>query len=129
MNRNLASGLNEGTIRICNIDNEGYIKTLIGHCKLQLFVCKLQLLQSGELISCSADHKVKIWDLNKGSCIKTLVSQNDTVSSILVTQTGTFISRSHFGPISIWYKETGLIMIGDQKIEGFPDLVRVYLKC
>ena len=61
---------------------------------------RLLELENSELISCSADKTIKIWDLNTGICIKTLAEHKDYAMSIIENkQNNTLISCSLDGTI------------------------------
>ena len=81
------------------------VKTLEGHSSC---VWRFQELESGELISCSHDHSIKIWDLKKGSCLKTLIGHTKFVTSIrIIRQNSTLLSCSEDGTIKTWNLGTG----------------------
>ena len=52
-----------------NIESGECIKTLNGHSG---YVFKLELAERGELISCSADHSIKVWDIENERAIPEL---------------------------------------------------------
>ena len=74
----LASGLNEGTIRILNVTTDFTIKTLIGHTDT---VTSLALFADGSLASGSFK-EIRIWNLNSGLTFKTLTGPNNLVQSL-----------------------------------------------
>ena len=73
--------------------------TLKGH--LNCITC-IKELAPGFIISGSNDGMIKIWNLERGVCIKTLNDHKSTISQILLTQKGTIVSVSHDGTIKIW---------------------------
>ena len=80
------------------------VKTLQGHLSL---VCRLDQLESDELVSCSLDCAIKIWNLTKGICIQTLLGHSSNVTSIRVNgQNNTLASVSYDGTIKIWNLKT-----------------------
>ena len=63
------------------------------------------MLANGELLSCSSDNTIKVWDLNKeGCCIKTLVANNKEffLSFKINRQNTALVSCSTRGIIQIW---------------------------
>ena len=81
------------------------VKTLQEHSEC---VFRLQALESGELISCSRDKTIKIWDLNEGSCIITLFGHTDEIKSIRIdNQTNILASCSEDKTIKIWNLKSG----------------------
>lgn len=59
----LASGSNDQTIKIWNLETERYIKTLRGH-KSAVFC--LQVTNNGILVSGSQDQTIKCWEVKTG---------------------------------------------------------------
>ena len=69
---------------------------------------RLQQLESGELISCSDDQTIKIWDLTESSCANTLGGHSGVVRSIRVnSQNNNLVSCSSDGTIKTWDSKTG----------------------
>ena len=72
------------------------------------WVWRLQQFESGELVSCSGDRTIKIWDLTEGCCTKTLVGHSGVVSSIRINRlNNTLASCSQDGTIKTWDPKTG----------------------
>jgi WD40 repeat protein len=68
-NNHFASGSDDFTIKVWNIDNLDDVtltSTLTGHTDIVYF---LKLMPNGNLISGSKDKYIKIWDMNKLACI------------------------------------------------------------
>ena len=63
-NGQLASGSDDRTIKMLTMESGKYVKTRQGHSDL---ICRLEQLESGELVSCSLD--INIWNLLEGTCI------------------------------------------------------------
>lgn len=54
--------------------------------------------QSNLIVSGSFDESIKIWDVKKGKCMKTLPAHSDPVSAVHFNRDGTMIvSCSHDG--------------------------------
>ena len=67
----------------------------------------LQMLVNGELISCSMERMIKVWDLYKGRCIKTVVEHNDMkhISIVMLRinkQNTTLVGSANDGTIKAW---------------------------
>jgi WD40 repeat protein len=61
----LASGSEDHTIKIWNINNLTCERTLFGHTG---YVDSLVHLSDDRLVSGSSDHTIKIWNVNNGTC-------------------------------------------------------------
>ena len=55
-----------------------------------------------KLISASTDKTIKIWDLDTGDCLKTLIDHKKWVTSILILPNNKFISGSCDKTLKIW---------------------------
>ena len=58
------------------------------------FFGRLKLTQNHQLVSCSQDESIKLWDLNTGVCLKTLNGHKDFVNCIRLLSTGELASCS-----------------------------------
>ena len=105
-NGHLASGSDDDNdIKIWNMRNKRCVKVLQGH---KDSVWRLQVLESGELISCSTDKTIKIWNTHEGKCILTLKGHTNHVESIRIhSQTNTLVSRDSMGIVKKWNLKTG----------------------
>jgi WD40 repeat protein len=63
-------------------------------------------LPTGELVSGSRDGVVKIWDLQTGSCIKTLGGHTAYVYYLQVLSASEFVRTSYDATIKIWDLQT-----------------------
>ena len=103
-NGQLASSA-EDTITFWDMESGECVNTLQGHSS---YVCRLEQLESGELVSCSNDSTIKIWNLTQNICVQTLVGHTDWVTSIrLNSQNNTLMSCSCDGTVKIWDLKTG----------------------
>ena len=81
------------------------LKTLHGHSDR---VNRLIELESGELISCSSDSTIKIWNIMGNTCKRTLFGHTDSVESIRVcSKSKTLVSCSYDGQFKTWDLNTG----------------------
>ena len=101
-NGQLASGSHDYTIKLWNLESRQCVQTLLGDTDR---ICKLRALLSGELVSCSGDSYINIW--NKTEIIRTLVGHTNFVGSIrLNSQNNTLVSCSYDGTIKTWHLNT-----------------------
>lgn len=70
-------------------------------------VRSLAVLSDDKIISDSKDNAIKIWDINKGDCIKTLNGHSDAVLSVAALENDKIISGSVDNAIKIWDINTG----------------------
>jgi F-box and WD-40 domain protein 1/11 len=60
------------------------------------------------IVSGSSDRKIKIWNANTGSCLKTLEGHNALVRALAFDpQNGRLVSASYSGSIRVWDVYTG----------------------
>jgi len=76
----IASGSDDRTIKIWDLDTGAEIKSLTGHTDLVRSVCYIS--EKNQIVSGSDDCTIKIWDLNTGAVIKSLTGHNDRVLSL-----------------------------------------------
>ena len=106
------------------MDSGECVKTLNGHSK---WIWRLEQLESGELVSCSWDNTIKMWDLSEGTCIRALVGHIDWVRSIRINmQNNTLMSCSEDKTIKTWDLKTGkCVNTIDNKSAVLRDLILI----
>jgi WD40 repeat protein len=131
----IISGHQDGQIRLWNQATGVCLKTLQGHISpvsavvllppgteptrsdhlpIQPLATKEQNCQL--LASCSDDRTIKIWDLKRGECVRTLWGHQGWVQSITVSPNGRMLaSGSHDRTIKIWDWRSGECL---QTLEG-----------
>ncbi len=73
-------------------------------------------------MSGSADKTIRIWDVESGECIKTLIGHQEDVWRVIYSPDGKYIiSGSHDRTIKIWDVETGECL---RTLEGHTNRVR-----
>ena len=80
------------------------IKTLNGH---EDNVQSLVLLPNGNLISCSKDKTIKVWNVGQELCSKTLIGHAESVDGIILLDNDNLASASNDKLIKILNLETG----------------------
>ena len=93
--------------KILDIENGTFLKTF-NYAHSVYNVNQLQQMESGELISCSEDTSIKIWDSEKEECVKKLIGHKHGVTSINIRHDKTLISTSTDGTIKFWSLKTGM---------------------
>ena len=100
----LASGSNDNSIKIWNLNSGECIKTLNGHTSV---VRSLQLLANNRLASGSDDKSIKIWNLDSGECLKTLSGHTNYIYSLHLLAKNRLASGSNDNLIKIWNLDSG----------------------
>jgi serine/threonine protein kinase len=101
----LASGSDDKTIKIWNLNNKKEIRTLKGHSNT---VYSVAISLDGKIIvSGSSDKTIKIWNLQTGQLINTLYGHKDFVNSVAISPDGqTIASGSYDHTIKLWNLKT-----------------------
>ena len=102
----IASGSDDDTVRLWDVNTGTHIKTLTGHTDL---VRSVSFSPDGSTIaSGSDDDTVRLWDVNTGTHIKTLTGHTGEVSSVSFSPDGsTIASGSGDGTVRLWDVNTG----------------------
>ena len=115
-NGNVASGGQDGTIKIWDINKKQLISTLTGHTSMIWEICELE---GNKIISASDDNKSKIWDLNTKKS-EDLCKSNRHISSIAVLKNNKVVLASG--------KNIFLYDLKTKEQESFLDISVWYLK-
>jgi WD40 repeat protein len=92
----------------------------INKCEYALTYCKLKNSDSPIIITGSADQTIKLWDIEKAQCIKTLIGHSHSIDTLKLLQNGHLISGSRDKTIRIWNLSTGQCT---QILEGHKDSI------
>jgi len=118
----LATGAEDKTIKIWDIETERVLKNFEGH---EAEIYFLEYSPDGSfLVSGSGDKTVKVWNIEQNICMRTLKSEmeeSDGITSVAISHDGRFIaagSLDHF--IKLWDTETGRMI---HQFEGHSDAV------
>ncbi|PCI36007.1 MAG: hypothetical protein COB50_05195 [Thiotrichales bacterium] len=111
----LASGSNDGTIKLWEISSGKCLRTLTGHSN---YVESLVALDNGMLAS-GTEEEIKIWNISSGKCLKTLKGSNGRlmvlVNGVLATGTGGYEKT-----IKLWDISSGKCL---KTLSGHSDYV------
>ena len=103
-----ASGSEDGTIRVWDLDSGEFERGLKGHTNSVQGCC---FSPNGELLaSCSSDISVKLWDFkdNTYECVKTLRGHDHNISQVRwLPDSASLVSCSRDGTIRVWEVESG----------------------
>jgi WD40 repeat protein len=115
----LASGGDDGTIRIWNTSTGTLIITLLGHPSN---VRSVAFSPDGtKLASGSSDNTIKLWNVNTGTVINTLSGHTDIVTSVTFSPDGTKLaSGSYDKTIKLWNVSTGTLI---NTLSGYTNYV------
>jgi WD40 repeat protein len=115
-NGNVASGGQDNTIKIWDINKKQLISTLTGHTSM---IWEIRELEGNKIISASDDNKSKIWDLNTKKS-EDLCKSNRHISSIAVLKNNKVVLASG--------KNIFLYDLKTKEQESFLDISVWYLK-
>lgn len=83
-----------------------YFQTYKGHANL-VFCCCFNPTNN-QIISGSYDETVRIWDVNTGTCIRTIPAQSDPVTSVdFHKDGGMFVTSGYDGAFRLWDATNG----------------------
>jgi WD40 repeat protein len=113
----LASGSDDSTIKIWNVESRACERTLSGHNTIVRSV--IQLLD-GRLASGSWDKTIKIWNINSGTCERTLSGHSGGVQSVIQLSNGRLASGSWDATVKIWNINNGTC---ERTLSGHSEIV------
>jgi small GTP-binding protein len=118
--KTLASGSDDNTIKIWDVNNGKLIRSLEGHSSS---VNSVAFSPDGKtLASGSDDNTIKIWDVNNGKLIRSLEGHSSSVWSVAFSPDGkTLASASNDNTIKIWDVNNGKLI---RSLEGHSNSVR-----
>ncbi|MEQ8462508.1 WD40 domain-containing protein [Coleofasciculus sp. E1-EBD-02] len=104
--KTLASGSDDNTIKLWNLETGEEIATLTGH---DSWVNSVSFSPDGKILaSGSYDNTIKLWNLETGKAITTLTEHDSSVNSISFSPNGKILaSSSDDKTIKLWNLETG----------------------
>ncbi len=104
--RHIASGSNDGTVKVWDIESRRAILTLPGHSGA---VASVAFSPEGKHIaSASNDGTVKLWDTDGGREVLSLAAQSEGIVSVAFSPDGRHVaSSSSGGTVKLWGVEDG----------------------
>lgn len=103
----LASGDENGTIKIWNLNTGEEVCSLYGHSKSS-WVCAITFSPDGQmLVSGSNDKTVKLWDWRTGQQIRNFSGHTDHIKTVAISSNGQIVSGSNDKTIKVWDLRTG----------------------
>jgi 3-deoxy-D-manno-octulosonate 8-phosphate phosphatase KdsC-like HAD superfamily phosphatase len=110
----LASASRDNTVKIWNVNNGTCERTLSGHIKIDIDVVSRTVgvisviqLSDGRLASGSSDNTVKIWNVDNGTCERTLSGHSEAVHILIQLSDGRLASASRDNTVKIWNVNNG----------------------
>jgi WD40 repeat protein len=104
--RHLASGSQDQTVRLWDVNTGQCLKTLAGHTN---WVSSVAFSPDGRLLaSGSNDQTVRLWDISTGQSLKTLSGHTNWVWSVAFSPDGRLLaSGSADATLKLWDVQTG----------------------
>ncbi|GAA5810738.1 hypothetical protein MFLAVUS_004164 [Mucor flavus] len=99
----IVSGSSDSNIMITRIDSGFVIRTLRGH---QDSVLSLRLVNDDQIISCSKDRSLRLWDRETGECVRVFLGHRAAVNAVQ-WKDKRVVSASGDRTICIWDLDTG----------------------
>jgi WD40 repeat protein len=104
----VASGSDDGAVKLWNIDTGKVIKTLTGHTKSVSSVCWSP--DGGRVVSGSEDETFRVWDVENGETIIGPVKAENYVWAVCYSPDGKLIASGGFMGLRIWDANTGKLL-------------------
>jgi len=78
-------------MKLFDLNTYELIRTFIGH---ENIVVDMDIKSNGQIVSCSTDKTIGIWNVNSGECLKILRYNTNTMQCITVISDEKIISAS-----------------------------------
>ena len=103
----LASGSNDNTIKIWEVETGRLLRTLTGHTDS---VYSVSYSPDGKYVaSGSQDKTIKLWEVTTGNCIRTLTGHTSYVKSVMYSPDGKHLASAAWdNTIKVWEVTTGV---------------------
>lgn len=114
----LLAGSSDHALRLWDVTSGRIRHTLTGHSDKVAALC-FSLQDGSRAVSCGGDRCIKVWDLNKGYCVKSLMCAS-SCGSLCMTVDGNVIVSGHFdGTLRFWDVRKGDLT---HEVEGLHSL-------
>ena len=114
----LVAGCQDGTLRVVDVDAGVEVAKLEAHDGGP--VTAVVVLPDGRVASAASDSKVRLWDLDKGTCDSTLVGHTGVITSLAVLPDGRLASGSWDKTVRLWDTSSGTCL---RVLSGHTDTV------
>lgn len=116
----LASGSDDGTIKLWTLTTQDLLATLDGHAKA---IHALAISTDGKILaSVDEDSTIKLWSLPDGGLLKTIAEQTEAIHALAISpDNSTLASGSDDGMIKLWNLPD---MLWLQDLRGHKDAVK-----
>ncbi len=116
----VASGSDDGTVRLWNASTGALVRTLTGHTD---YVRSVAFSPDGNTVASGSDDKtVRLWNASTGALVRTLTGHTSYVFSVAFSPDGnTVASGSLDGTVRLWNASTGALV---RTLAGHTDWVR-----
>ena len=104
--QHIATGSNDGTLRLWDVDTGQCLRALTGH---ESGLTSVTFSPDGlHIASGSHDHTLRLWDVDTGQCLRVMTGHEDWVTSVAFSPNGqNIVSGSHDRTLCLWDSDTG----------------------
>ncbi|MEP7284182.1 MAG: TIR domain-containing protein [Chloroflexota bacterium] len=98
--KTVATGHQDGTVRLWQVDNGGMLRTFLGHTNI---INSVAFSPDGKLIATgSVDHTARLWDVTTGKVVRLLEGHVSQVSSVAFSPDGKTVITGSYDRVRIW---------------------------
>ena len=118
----IASGFDDGTVKMWSVKDRSLIWTLKGHYN---DVASMRFTSDGKILVSTSDFIVKLWSVKNGNLIRTLGGTNRLIKNVALSPNSKLIALGYNDVVKLWYiKDSSSILTSEEHIYRFSTLNR-----
>jgi WD40 repeat protein len=102
-----------GILKLCDLKNKKW-PTHVTFERHSSVITSIAVLSEGRIMSGSKDASIKLWDLKKGTCIKTFKGDSASINCLTVLSDEQIVGGTEDGTLKIWDLNTHLLTAREQ---------------